>query len=56
MAIELKAPELSRSAAAAFADKWKSYIDEKQHARGFWSDFFRALCGVDDEEIAGIEY
>ena len=56
MAIELKTPELSRSAAAAFADKWKSYTDEKQHARGFWSDFFRALCGVDDEEIAGIEY
>jgi len=56
MAIELKTPELSRNAAAAFADKWKSYTDEKQHARGFWSDFFRALCGVDDEEIAGIEY
>jgi type I restriction-modification system DNA methylase subunit len=56
MATELKNPELSRNAAAAFADKWKSYTDEKQHARGFWSDFFRALCGVDDEEIAGIEY
>ena len=55
MAIELKTPELSRNAAAAFADKWKSYTDEKQHARGFWSDFFRALCGVDDEEIAGID-
>lgn len=56
MATELKTPELSRNAAAAFADKWKSYTDEKQHARGFWSDFFRALCGIDDEEIAGIEY
>ena len=56
MAIELKTPELSRNAAAAFADKWKSYTDEKQHARGFWSEFFRALCAVDDEEIAGIEY
>ena len=56
MATELKSPELSRTAAAAFADKWKSYADEKQYARGFWSDFFRALCGVDDEEIAGIEY
>lgn len=56
MAIELKTPELSRSAAATFADKWKSFTDEKQHARGFWSDFFRALCGVDDEENAGIEY
>lgn len=56
MPAELKTPELSRNAAAAFADKWKNYTDEKQHARGFWSDFFRALCGVDDEEIAGIEY
>jgi hypothetical protein len=56
MATELKTPELSRNAAAAFADKWKSLTDEKQHARGFWSDFFRALCGVDDEEVAGIEY
>jgi type I restriction-modification system DNA methylase subunit len=56
MASELKTPELSRNAAAAFADKWKSYTDEKQDARGFWSDFFRTLCGVDDEEIAGIEY
>jgi hypothetical protein len=56
MATELKTPELSRSAAAAFADKWKSLTDEKQHARGFWSDFFRSLCGVDDEELAGIEY
>jgi len=56
MSVELKMPELSRNAAAAFADKWKSYTDEKQHARGFWSDFFRALCGVDDEEVAGIEY
>ena len=56
MATELKTPDLSRNAAAAFADKWKSYTDEKQHARGFWGDFFRALCGVDDEEVAGIEY
>ena len=52
----LKAPELSRNAAAAFADKWKSFTDEKQDARGFWSDFFRTLCGVEDEQIAGIEY
>jgi len=51
-----KAPELSRSSAVAFADKWKSYTDEKQHARGFWSDFFTTLCGVDDQEEAGIEY
>lgn len=39
-----------------FANKWKNYSDEKQHSRGFWSDFFRTLCGVEDEEIAGIEY
>lgn len=56
MSVELKTPELSRNASAAFADKWKSFTNEKQHARGFWSDFFRALCGVDDEEVAGIEY
>jgi hypothetical protein len=49
-------PELSRNSALAFADKWKSYTDEKQHARGFWSDFFVSLCGVDDQEEAGIEY
>jgi hypothetical protein len=53
---ELKTPELSRQAATAFAEKWKNYTDEKQHGRGFWSDFFRVLCGVDDEEVAGIEY
>lgn len=56
MSIPLRNPELSRNAASAFADKWKNYTDEKQHARGFWSDFFRSLCGVDDEETAGIEY
>ena len=51
-----KTPELSRNAAVAFSDKWKSYTDEKQHARGFWSDFFVTLCGVEDQEEAGIEY
>lgn len=56
MASKLKAPELSQSAATAFAEKWKSFTDEKQHARGFWSDFFKTLCNIDDEEIAGIEY
>jgi hypothetical protein len=56
MAVKHKTPELSRNAALAFSDKWKSYTDEKQDARGFWSDFFRTLCGVEDEEIAGIEY
>ena len=56
MASKVKTPELSRNAAVAFADKWKSYTDEKQHARGFWSDFFVTLCGVDDQEEAGIEY
>ena len=56
MASKLKSPELSQSAATAFAEKWKSFTDEKQHARGFWSDFFKSLCNIDDEEIAGIEY
>jgi hypothetical protein len=56
MATELKTPELSRNAAAAFADKWKSYTDEKQYAESFWREFFMTLCGVDDEQIAGIEY
>lgn len=56
MVIKLKSLELSRSAAVAFADKWKGYTDEKQHARGFWSDFFTTLCGVDDQEATGIEY
>ena len=56
MASKLKNPELSQSAATAFAEKWKSFTDEKQHARGFWSDFFKSLCNIDDEEIAGIEY
>ena len=51
-----KTPALSRNTAVAFADKWKSYTDEKQHARGFWSDFFITLCGVEDQEEAGIEY
>jgi hypothetical protein len=55
MAAELKTPELSRHAATAFADKWKNITGEKQHARGFWSDFFRTLCGIDDEEIADFQ-
>jgi hypothetical protein len=49
-------PPLSKREAVDFANKWKSFKDEKQHARGFWSEFFRTLCGVNDEEIAGIEY
>ena len=56
MASDLKTPELSRNAAAAFADKWKSYTDEKQYAESFWREFFMTLCGVEDEQIAGIEY
>jgi len=52
----LKTPLLSKQEATKFADKWKSFSDEKQHARGFWSEFFRTLCGVGDEELAGIEY
>ena len=56
MATELKTPELSKKAAAAFADKWKSYTEEKQYAESFWREFFQTLCGVEDEQIAGIEY
>lgn len=52
----LRTPELSQSAAVAFAEKWKSFSQEKQYAKSFWSDFFRSLCGVEDEETAGIEY
>ncbi len=51
----LKTPELSQNAAAAFADRWKGVTEEKQYADSFWSDFFRTLCGVEDEIVAGIE-
>jgi hypothetical protein len=56
MATELKTPELSRSAAAAFVERWKNTTDELQYAQSFWTDFFRALCGIEDEKLAGIEY
>lgn len=52
----LKTPELSQSAAIAFADKWKNYTDEKQYAESFWRDFFKNLCGVEDTEFAGIKF
>lgn len=51
----LKIPELSQSAAVAFAERWKGVTEEKQYADSFWSDFFRTLCGVEDELVAGIE-
>ena len=56
MATELKTPELSRHAAAAFVERWKNTTDELQYAQSFWTDFFRALCGIEDEKLAGIEY
>jgi hypothetical protein len=56
MATELKTPELSRHAAAAFAERWKNTTEELQHAQSFWADFFRTLCGIEDEKLAGIEY
>jgi hypothetical protein len=56
MASELKTPELSRHAAAAFAERWKNTTEELQHAQSFWADFFRTLCGIEDEKLAGIEY
>jgi hypothetical protein len=51
----LKIPELSQNAAAAFADRWKGVTEEKQYSDSFWADFFRTLCGVEDEIVAGIE-
>ncbi len=51
----LKTPELSQNAAVAFAERWKGVTEEKQYADSFWSDFFRTLCGVEDELVAGIE-
>ena len=56
MATLLSTPELSQNAAAAFADKWKDYKEEKRYADSFWRDFFRTLCGVEDTELAGIEF
>ena len=56
MASELKSPELSRSAAYDFVERWKNTTNELQYAQSFWSDFFRTLCGIEDEELAGIEY
>lgn len=56
MATDLKTPELSRHAAAAFAERWKNTTEELQHAQSFWADFFRTLCGIEDEKLAGIEY
>jgi hypothetical protein len=51
----LKTPELSQNAAAAFAERWKGVTEEKQYADSFWGDFFRTLCGIEDELVAGIE-
>jgi hypothetical protein len=56
MAKVLNTPELSRNAAATFAEKWKNYTEEKQYAESFWRDFFRTLCAVEDTELAGIEF
>lgn len=56
MARDVKTPELSRHAAAEFADKWKHYTEEKRYAESFWRDFFKDLCGVEDNESAGIEF
>jgi hypothetical protein len=56
MATELKTPELSRHAAVAFVERWKNTTEELQHAQSFWADFFRTLCGIEDEKLAGIEY
>jgi hypothetical protein len=51
-----KVPELSRHAAEEFSAKWKNTKEEKQYAESFWNDFFRQLCGVEDTQVAGIEF
>ena len=51
-----KFPELSRHAAEEFSAKWKNIKEEKQYAESFWNDFFRQLCGVEDTQVAGIEF
>jgi hypothetical protein len=48
--------ELSRRAAEDFAAKWANTTEEKKFAESFWNDFFRHLCGVEDVQIAGIEF
>lgn len=48
--------ELSRAAAAKFADKWKSATDEKQQSQAFWHSFFMDVLGVADLQAAGIEF
>lgn len=48
--------ELSRRAAEEFAAKWANTTEEKKFAESFWNDFFRHLCGVEDVQIAGIEF
>ena len=49
-------PVLSQQRAKEFADKWQHTEEEERYAKSFWTDFFRQLCGVDDEKIAGIEF
>ena len=45
---------LSQQRAKEFADKWQHTEEEERYAKSFWTDFFRQLCGVDDEKIAEI--
>lgn len=56
MSPELKTPTLSRQAAIEFAQKWKDASSEKSDAESFWNDFFRQICGVEDNKISGIEF
>lgn len=53
---KLKGPNLSQHEAAAFAERWRNTTDELQFAQSFWTDFFRSLCGIEDEKLAGIEF
>jgi hypothetical protein len=52
----LKNPTLSIQAARDFSLKWKDASSEKKDAESFWNDFFRQLCGVEDNKISGIEF
>ena len=48
----LKNPTLSIQAARDFSLKWKDASSEKKDAESFWNDFFRQLCGVEDNKIS----
>jgi hypothetical protein len=56
MTLSSSIPVLSQQKAKEFADKWQHTEEEERYAKSFWTDFFKNLCGVEDEKIAGIEF